>query len=373
MIEFEEPDWQAAMDKARKEKKLLMVYANTVWCEPCLEMEQTVFQDSAVHDFFSNNFVNVPFDSEEFPGFEIADRYGVFVFPGFLFINTYGELVHKGCGWMNEKEFLELGKSALDESSTLMNFGKRYAQGERSADFMTRYSFAIESACIDPSDLVRSFFKNLPKEKWVEEAAWNMINLNIYDPYNPQFEYLTDNYDLYVSRYGNDTIDAKIHDVLLQQFIDIYEGADLTLFANQSLQKLIDKVDFDKKNELKAMVDLQYGELVEDWNLYGENVIQVVKEQEVTDAYQLNEFAWNFYLHIEDVPQLNMAIGWMEEVLIVEKTPTSMDTYASLLYKNRRIKEAIKWEKKALKMAEEELEELTHYQLQLAKFSMKSE
>lgn len=371
MIDFEEPDWQVAMDKAKEEGKLLMVYMNAIWCEPCLEMEQTVFQEEKVHDFYSDNFVNVPFDAEEFPGYEIADRYGVFVFPGFLFINTYGELIHKGCGFMDEEGFMALGEQAMSESASLMSYNKRYGSGEREAAFMANYSLALQEACIDPIWLVESYFEDLPLEEWTSEAAWNMINLNVFDPYSPQFEFLVANSDQFVSRYGADTVEAKIYDVFLEQFIQIYEGADLTLFANQSLQKLISKVDFQKKNELHSMLNLQYSELIGDWELYGKSAADVVREQEVTDPYQLNEFAWNCYLNVEDQKILNQAIAWMEEVLIAEKTATSMDTYASLLFKVNRTKEAIKWEKKALKMAEEDLEDLTHYQLQLSKFSLK--
>jgi thioredoxin-related protein len=373
MIDFESPDWQQAMDKARKERKLLMVYMNAIWCEPCLEMEQTTFQDADVHKFYSENFVNVPFDSEAFPGAEIADRYDVGVYPGFLFVNTYGELVHKGCGWMSTDEFLQLGEDALTESKTLMNYKKRFAQGERSAAFMTDFTFLLDAACEPTDRLVGDFFSDLPEEKWTSEAAWTMINLNVYNPYSDQFEYLTSHYDQFAELYGKDTIDAKIFDVLLGQFIEIYEGGDLTLFANQALQNIMADLDFEHKPELMNMVNLQYGELIGNWDLYAESVIKVIDEQDVTVPLQLNEFAWKFYLYIENQEKLNAAIGWMEEVLIEEKTATSLDTYASLLYKSGRIKEAVKWEKDALKKAERELEDLTHYQLQLEKFKLEAE
>ncbi|MEP4534128.1 MAG: thioredoxin family protein [Cyclobacteriaceae bacterium] len=373
MIDFEEPDWQVAMDKARKEGKLLMVYINTIWCEPCLEMEQGTFKEPEVHDYFSENFVNVPFDAEGFPGAEIADRYGVLVYPGFLFINAYGELVHKGCGWMNGDEFIQLGKDALTESKTLMNFKKRFVQGERSAEFLIDLTYTLDAACENTAGLVDAYFKDLPEEKWVEEPAWAMINLNVYNPYSPQFEYLTSHYGEFSERYGKDTVDAKIYDVLLGQFIEIYEGGDLTLFANQALQRVMADLEFAQKDELKSMVELQYSELIADWELYANSVVKVIDEQQVTDHVQLNEFAWKFYLYVEDQSKLDIAIGWMEAVLIEEKTATSLDTYASLLFKSGRVKEAIKWEKDALKRAEKELEELTHYQLQLEKFRLKSE
>ncbi|MFT6867822.1 MAG: thioredoxin-related protein [Cyclobacteriaceae bacterium] len=370
MIEFEEPDWQVAMDKAKKEGKLLMVYLNTLWCEPCLDMEENTFQDAAVHDFYSENFVNVPFDAEGFPGAEIADRYEVNVFPGFLFINSYGELIHKGCGWMDEEMFLNLANNALDESKTLINHKKRFALGDRDPKFLADYSYLLDEACVDATSFVNAFFKDLPQEKWVEEAAWTMINLNIYNPYSPQFEFLITSHDLFATRYGKDTVDAKVYDVLLRQFIQIYEGEDLTLFANQALQKIMSDLDFKQKGALQSMVELQYAELVGNWDLYGSSAIKVINEQAVSDPDQLNEFAWKFYLYVENEKQLNAAISWMEKTLRTQKTATSLDTYASLLFKMGRTKEAMKWGKEALNKAEDELEELTHYQLQLEKYKL---
>ena len=370
MINFEDPDWKKAMEKARKENKLLMVYLNTAWCEPCLEMEQSTFTSAEADAFYSKSFVNAPFDAEQFPGAEIANRYDAYLYPSFLFINGDGDLIHRGCGFMDAETFITLGEEALNENSQLYTYNKRFAEGERSPDFITQYSRVLASSCSDVDGFVQRFYKDLPQDKWMDEASWNMINLNVFDPFSPQFEFLTTFHDRFALTYGRDTVDAKINEVLLGQFIDIYEGADLTRFANQSLQRLMNGLDFKGKAELQSMVSMQYAELTEDWGLYGTEVVKVVKEQEVEMADQLVEFAWKFYLYVQDKSHLQIAQTWMRQLVEDEPTPTIMDTYASLLYKSGNKKEAMKWEKKALKMANELMEDPTHYELQLAKFEM---
>lgn len=71
------------------------------------------------------------------------------------------------------------------------------------------------------------------------------------------------------------------------------------------------------------------------------------------DATVLNNFAYNaIFLHSNDKKQINAAIQWMEGV--VRRRPNDdghIDTYASLLYKASRTKEAIEWEEKALELA----------------------
>ncbi len=370
MIDFEKPDWKSAMEKARKEKKFLMVYLNTPSCEPCLDMEESIFNDSDVNSYYSKSFINVPFDAEQFPGAEIANRYDAYLYPSFLFINGDGELIHKGCGWMDAASFVTLGKDALTKERQLLTYKRRFAEGERSPAFLAEYSAVLVGSCGDMDAFVKEFYRDLPQDQWIEEASWTMINLNVYDPFSPQFEFLTTYHDKFAMRYGRDTVDAKINEVILGQFIDIYEGADLTLFANQALQRLIGELSFKGKGELESMLKMQYAELTGDWTLYGSSVVKVVKEQEVTDADQLVEFGWKFYLYVDNSEHLAAAVTWMEGVLNREPSPASMDTYASLLYKTGNKKEALKMEKEALKMAKEALEDPTHYELQLAKFEL---
>jgi thioredoxin-related protein len=372
MITFEQPDWKLANDKAKKENKLLMVYLNTQWCEPCLAMEESTFIDPSVSAFFSKTFVNVPFDAEQFPGGEVALRYDVDIYPAYLFLNSYGELIHVGCGFMEADEFLELGKAAVDEKSQLMTFKKKFATGERSAQFMADYSRLITNSCGDVSVLLEAYFKDLPQDKWMDEASWTMINLNVFDPFSPQFKFLTTYHDRFALKYGRDTIDAKINSVLVGQFIEIYEGADLTLFANQALLRMISDLEFKGKSELESMVMMQFAELTSDWDLYGEKVVKVVKEQEVSDPDQLIEFAWKIYLYVDNNEQIAKAIGWMDQVINEEPSAAAYDAYASLLYKSGDEKSAIKFEKQALKMAKTLMEDPTHYELQLAKFQLGS-
>ena len=155
---------------------------------------------------------------------------------------------------------------------------------------------------------------------------------------------------------------------MLDQFITIYEGEDFTLFAIQALKSILGMQDFQQKDELASMVNLKYADLKEDWGLYSESVLSVIKEQEVTDPEQLNEFAWKFYLFVSDKEKLNQAKDWMKVVLEDYAYATYMDTYASLHYKLGNLKEAVRYSRRALQAAELEEQDLMHYQAQLQKF-----
>lgn len=77
------------------------------------------------------------------------------------------------------------------------------------------------------------------------------------------------------------------------------------------------------------------------------------------DVTVINNFCWDaIFLHSNDQIQIGEAIKLMEGV--VRRAPNEdvrLDTYANLLYKARRQKEALVWEGKALMIAEEKKDE----------------
>lgn len=366
-VQFGDEDWVGALEKAKQENKLVFLEACVNWSQPCMMLQKFSLQNKEVGAFYNENFINIRMDMEAFPGVELVEIYEVYAFPSLLFINGNGEIVHRGCGVLNNEEMLELGKEALGEKN-LAYYKKKFDSGDRSAAFIAEYSMLLEDACMGKEQFVEDYFNTVKAAEWTNEASWTVINLNVSDPYSDQFQYLMKNQAEFAGKYGKDTVDQKIHDVLLDQFIAIYEGADITLFATQALRKMLAEVDFNQKGELKSLVDMKYADLKQNWDLYAESAVKVVKEQEVTDPDQLNEFGWKFYLFINDQEKLQAAVEWMEQVLKNHPNATYMDTYASLLYKTGEQKKAVKFAEKALQAAEYELQDLMHYEAQLEKF-----
>ena len=65
--------------------------------------------------------------------------------------------------------------------------------------------------------------------------------------------------------------------------------------------------------------------------------------------YGTNDFAWHTFLYINDKELLKTALEWQGK--LIQQWPGRhelLDTYAGLLYKLRKINEAIQWEEKAL-------------------------
>jgi tetratricopeptide (TPR) repeat protein len=79
-------------------------------------------------------------------------------------------------------------------------------------------------------------------------------------------------------------------------------------------------------------------------------------------SFQLNEYAWGYVQMIKNEKDLEEAIKWSERAIELIESPTNLDTYAILLSKLGRKKEAIKAEKKAIKLAKKEGEDTKYLQ-----------
>lgn len=368
-MQFQDLEWSEALKKAKSENKLIFLNGMAQWSQPCKLMDEYTFSDTEVGEYYNKNFINLSIDMEAFPGSELAERYQVYLYPTLLFINGDGVVVHRGCGAMESTALIDLGQRALDPETRLAGLQKKYDEGNRDPEFLASMSATLSDACLDQTAWVDHFFSELNQSQWTSKAAWTMISLNVDDPYSPYFQYLMKYKDLYVMNFGKDTVDQKIYDVLLSQFTQIYEGEDIRLFAIQALKSIIQPLEFGQKDELEAMVNLQYAEEKEDWGLYCKSAILVVSQQGVEDPLQLNEFAWKIYVFSEDEEQLKTAKDWLEPLIKQYDDPSLIDTYASLIYKLGDVKSAIRWEKKAVRLAEmAEDEDLLHYQLQLERF-----
>jgi|GEM_PF-1231698 len=366
-IDFQDVSLEEAVSAASKNGKLIFVEGFVNWSQPSSILENYTLTDQEVAAYYNEHFINLRLDMEEFPGAAIAEDYSIDSFPALLFFDGEGQIVHRGCGAVDAEEMLQLGKQALGEEN-LSRLSEQFESGERSGDFLIKFSLALENACLDRSMVADRYFSETDRSEWMNETSWAMLALNVDDPYSAPFQYLMSYHDMFVMKYGKDTVDAKIYNTILDQLIGIYEGADLTYFATQALRHLMSQMEFQDKNELVSLADLKASDLKADWPKYAESAVKVVKEQQVSDPDQLNEFSWKFYLFVEDKSALQAAKGWMEQVINEYPDATYYDTYASLCYKLGEIKEAVKLEKKALQAAQSQLEDPVHYESQLQLF-----
>jgi len=90
------------------------------------------------------------------------------------------------------------------------------------------------------------------------------------------------------------------------------------------------------------------------WNINGISKFMLVQlkryQTNISNSYlQINNQAWNVFKYISDKKILKGYIKWMRKLVeLYPKSYIMLDTYANLLYKIGRHKEAIVWEQRAI-------------------------
>ena len=110
----ENKDWKTIVALAKKENKIIFLDAYATWCGPCKYLQNSVFTDTSVGDYFNTSFINVKIDMEKGEGPALAEKFGVTAYPTLFFINGDGELVHKNVGALDPSALIGLGKDAFD-------------------------------------------------------------------------------------------------------------------------------------------------------------------------------------------------------------------------------------------------------------------
>ncbi|MGN7819855.1 thioredoxin family protein [Chitinophaga sp. 22536] len=142
-IAFNNAAWQATLDQAAKENKLVFLDCYTSWCSPCKWMEKNVFNVPAVYNYYNQHFINTKLDMEKGEGIELRSKYNVQSFPTYLFINSKGEVIHRTGSRMSVEEFLEEAHMATDPDRSMSSLTARYNAGERSVPFLLNYYMAV--------------------------------------------------------------------------------------------------------------------------------------------------------------------------------------------------------------------------------------
>jgi thioredoxin-related protein len=107
-ISFYTGDYNQALQKAKSENKLLLLYFTAKWCSPCQYMNKYIFTDEEIHNSVNRDFIALKLDVDKGNNKEIYFKYnsekGVSI-PKFIFINHKEEVIKRHDGSMKLNQF----------------------------------------------------------------------------------------------------------------------------------------------------------------------------------------------------------------------------------------------------------------------------
>lgn len=105
-------DVRAVFSSAKKEKRPIIIDFFGIWCPPCNELDETVFETT---DFIeqSKNFKLLKVDADKKTSWKLKDKYKVGGYPTVVFTDPNGAELYRIVGYRNLKEFLQVMELVL--------------------------------------------------------------------------------------------------------------------------------------------------------------------------------------------------------------------------------------------------------------------
>lgn len=111
---FSQKSWPEIKAQAKQENKpIYLFFGNSGSCGSCVVMDEVVFKDEAVANFFNTNFINYRVDLKSVQGFLLITNHTERNFPYSLFLDHREYFIHDMLGETSPDDFLKEGKIAV--------------------------------------------------------------------------------------------------------------------------------------------------------------------------------------------------------------------------------------------------------------------
>ncbi|HEY4287964.1 MAG TPA: thioredoxin fold domain-containing protein [Puia sp.] len=374
--------WNAVKEKAKQENKYIFVDCYATWCGPCKKMDKDVYTIDSIGQFFNSNFLSIKVqvdssakDNEEIQKWytdakAIQREYKITSLPTFLFFSPEGKLVHKGIGYQFPSAFSSLARNATNPQKqyfTLLEAFQRSKLAYTDMPELTNTALSNQDRMI--ADTISKVYVNGYLLKQKEAELYTKINLGIIA--NTIRTSHDKGFDLFYSH--AEKVDAIMNEKNFSQhivdFIVEKEEINTQLYTNgkpstdnpdwEAIHRRVKKkynTEYADRTVLWAKI--KWLERKREWSEYCKNVILKVEKYgpylkifptaNFPTNYVLNASAWDIFTHSTNSEDLKKALEWSATAITDSKPDASyFDTYANLLHKLGRDKEAIPYEEKA--------------------------
>lgn len=368
-------------------------------------MDKSVFSKAEVGDVFNERFINVRYDAEKGEGKILAENFGVMEYPTYLFVNAEGDIVHKIIGYHTALRLLQEADEASKASKNfvpLRTMEVAYKNGKRDATFLYKLidkKYRQEGA---QSDLLDEYLKYVSPADLKTEKVLQLISQNVTSIRSKGFEVLLESLNNFLKM--TESQQRFVLDGLSKAKVLSFKKAvaakDETLFeelikavhaSSYSSEGALDeerqfRYDFAKLTKnFKHFAIIAHGEAEaimlkepayfdeidqEKITLFRENALEnglsptsqryqtaiqtIEGGSKRAASYQLNEFAYGFLEMTNSPAELKNALRWSAYAVKLLETPANWQTYALILQKLGRGKDAKKALKRAIKLAKKE-------------------
>jgi thioredoxin-related protein len=354
--------WSNILAKAKNENKYVFVDCYTTWCGPCKWIAANVFTDKEVGNFFGSNFISVSAqmdttakDSDATKAFyadsdSLSSKYQINAYPTFLFFNPNGELVHRFCGAPGKKEFLANVDNALHTETQYYSLKQVFNKNIKDSNYLKKMLFAAKLAYDDTKEYFKAYIST-------QASMFTLNNVELLKEFTKStkdsgFNVIFNNEAAFDKIAGKGEANKLLVSLIYN-------------FGNLKSEKieLIKKEYPTKAKEVIAKAKVLNFYYLDDWKAFVPALSDYLKSfgknnfpNQFNEPNTLNTFAWEVFENNGDKKLLQIALRWSKKSLEGKESNNwhYIDTYANILYRLGKTKEALEMETKLLSFEDEE-------------------
>jgi thioredoxin-related protein len=392
--------WEQVKSKARKENKYIFLDCFTTWCGPCKMMDEKVYINDTVGDYFNQQFIAVKVQMDKTKkdnafiqswykdAEEIGKQYRIEGYPSFIFLDPHGNIVLQRTGYQSVKFFMAMAQTAIRPGLVYDNpYGSYdslvadYKQGIKHYDLMpyminTSYKFGEGDFAKQLLEDHTNYVKGLKREERYTKENIQLWSGFLLRSDGPRFQFFYKDGDLIdkvmkEKGFAQAIVDRSIQSEIIDSFYKNQNGAimferlpmrvDGKIEADnreanwKKLEKMVrQKFNRDVAKRIVRAVRIRWYEQHKNMPAYVKYTLLQYKDYPpdlARAADDINTFGWNAFLYITDKKLLNDSLYWIEKTVLLNPTNyLLLDTYANLLYKMGSVRQAILWEENAIKV-----------------------
>ena len=285
---------------------------------------------------------------EKGEGVQLARKYRIRAFPSLLFVDGNGEVVHQGVGYHDESQILELAKVAHSGEGNMAMMEERFTKGDRDPEFLLKYTMARAELMNDTHLPVAEAYL-AGQSDWSSPNHLDFIYSLCSNTESKLFDYLLDNRKLFEDRFGQQTVEDKI-----RELVELAANSETGEAGFAKIDALFARVYPERAKSLSANYRMSYYRQQGDRLNFGKAAMDYMKNNKTAEPEELNDLAWTFYRVIEDKKMLKAATKWTKRAIKQDPQVYYYDTLASLYEKMGLGKKAIKTAKKGMALAQEQ-------------------
>jgi len=358
-IEFGAESFADATKKAKESNKLIFVDAYTTWCGPCKWLAKNVFTDKDVADYYNENFINFKIDMEKGEGPDLARKWEIKGYPTLLFLDQNGEVIHRSIGARPAVEFLDLGNAANDPDRQVVTLQNKFESGERSEEFLKKYTEALTSSGMKGFDEVAQLYMDTQKDWATEENMKFIFDYAEASMESKLFQYTVENKEAFIALVGEEDFYQK-----LSYASDMDRSkAGISRTDKKALEnhykKYFDDAGAKKQANLTYFSELMYSkDPVEQEKFKAEIQLFLASKPDLGSQFY-NSVAWQLYEITDDAYLLKKAAEWADISIEGEKNSYNTDTQAAIQFKLGNYEKARRYALESIELAKENGDDYT--------------